>query len=119
VYPPVDIKRTPRTRRNLQTRIRLGLGAIGHFSVDTNHGFVLSTDLTPASVNDSIYLPHCIAASYHTADPIGKVYADKGYYGEPNSGFLHMNGIADGIMRKDTRSTKQSDYEKERNKGIS
>ena len=90
-----------------------------HASVDTNHGFVLSTDLTPASVNDSIYLPHCIAASCHTEDPIGKVYADKGYYGEPNSGFLHMNGIADGIMRKDTRSTKLTDYEKERNKGIS
>jgi IS5 family transposase len=90
-----------------------------HASVDTNHGFVLSTDLTPASVNDSIYLPHCIAASCHTKDSIRKVFADKGYYGEPNSGFLHMNHIADGIMRKDTRSTKLTDYEKERNKGIS
>jgi len=90
-----------------------------HASVDVDHGFVLSTDLTPASVSDSIYLPHCIAASCHTEDPIGKVYADKGYYGEPNSGFLHMNGIADGIMRKNTRSTKLTDYEKERNKGIS
>jgi IS5 family transposase len=90
-----------------------------HASVDVDHGFVLSTDLTPASVSDSIYLPHCIAASCHTEDPIGKVYADKGYYGKPNSGFLHMNGIADGIMRKDTRSTKLTDYEKERNKGIS
>ena len=88
-------------------------------SVDVDHGFVLSTDLTPASVSDSIYLPHCIAASCHTEDPIGKVYADKGYYGEPNSGFLHMNGIEDGIMRKNTRSTKLTDYEKERNKGIS
>ena len=90
-----------------------------HASVDVDHGFVLSTDLTPASVSDSIYLPHCIAASCHTEDPIGKVYADKGYYGEPNRGFLHMNGIADGIMRKDTRSTKLTDYEKERNKRIS
>lgn len=90
-----------------------------HASVDTNHGFVLSTDLTPASVNDSIYLPLCVAGSCHAEDPIGKVYADKGYYGEPNSGFLHMNGIADGIMRKDTRSTKLTDYEKERNKAIS
>jgi IS5 family transposase len=74
-----------------------------HASVDVDHGFVLSADLTPASVSDSIYLPHCIAASCHTEDPIGKVYADKGYYGKPNSGFLHMNGIADGIMRKDAR----------------
>jgi transposase, IS5 family len=90
-----------------------------HASVDGDHGFVLSTDLTPASVSDSIYLPHCIAASCHTEDPIRKVYADKGYYGKPNRGFLYMNGIADGIMRKDTRSTKLTDYEKERNKGIS
>ena len=81
--------------------------------------FVLSTDLTPASVHDSTYLPFCVAASCHTEDPIEKVYADKGYYGEPNSGFLHMNGIADDIMRKDTRSTKLTDYEKERVKGIS
>ena len=87
--------------------------------VDTNHGFVLATDLTPASVHDSTYLPYCVAASCHTEDPIEKVYADKGYYDEPNSGFLHMNSIEDGIMRKDTRSTKLTDYEKERNKGIS
>ena len=90
-----------------------------HASVDTNHGFVLATELTPASVNDSIYLPYCVTASCHTAEPIKKVYADKGYYGEPNRDFLHMNGIADGIMRRDTRTTKLTDYEKERNKRIS
>ena len=90
-----------------------------HASVDTNHGFVLATELTPASVNDSIYLPYCVAASCHTDEPIKKVYADKGYYGEPNRTFLHMNHIEDGIMRKDTKSTKLTDYEKERNKQIS
>ena len=92
-----------------------------HASVDVNHGFVLATELTPASVSDSppIYLPYCVAASCHTEEPIKKVYADKGYYGKPNSGFLHMNNIADGIMRKDTKSTKLTDYEKERNKQIS
>ena len=90
-----------------------------HASVDTNYGFVLSTELTPASVSDSIYLPYCVAASCHTEEPIKKVYADKGYYGKPNSGFLHMNHIEDGIMRKDTTSTKLTDYEKERNKQIS
>ena len=63
-------------------------------------------------------LPRCVAASCHTEEPIGKVYADKGYYGKPNSGFLSMNHIADGIMRKGTRSTKLTDYEKERNKEI-
>ena len=90
-----------------------------HVSVDTNQGFILSADLTPASVHDSTYLPYCVAASCHIEDPIGKVYADKGYYGEPNRGFLHMNGIADGVMRKDMRSTKLTDYEKERNTQIS
>ena len=90
-----------------------------HASVDTNYGFVLSTELTPASVSDSIYLPYCVATSCHTEEPIKKVYADKGYYGKPNSGFLHMNHIEDGIMRKDTTSTKLTDYEKERNKQIS
>jgi IS5 family transposase len=90
-----------------------------HASVDINYGFVLSTELTPASVSDSIYLPYCVAASCHTEEPIKKVYADKGYYGKPNSGFLHMNHIEDGIMRKDTTSTKLTDYEKERNKQIS
>ena len=90
-----------------------------HASVDTNYGFVLATELTPASVNDSVYLPYCVAASCHTEGQIGKVYADKGCYGEPNSGFLHLNGIADGIMRKNTKSTKLTDYEIERNKQIS
>ncbi len=37
-----------------------------HTSVDTNHGFVLATDITPASVHDSQYLPYCVAASRHT-----------------------------------------------------
>ena len=30
-----------------------------HASVDVNHGFILSTTLTPASVNDSNFLPYC------------------------------------------------------------
>ncbi len=90
-----------------------------HASVDTEHGFVLSTELTQASVSDSIYLPYCVATSCHTDEPIKKVYADKGYYGEPNRSFLHMNHIEDGVMRKDTKSTKLTDYEKERNKQIS
>jgi len=45
-------------------------------------------------------------------------YADKGFSGKPNRQFLAMNKIDDGIMRKDTRSTKLTAYEKERNKQI-
>ena len=36
-------------------------------------------------------------ASCHTEAPGKKVYADKGYYGEPNRSFLHLNEIEDGL----------------------
>ena len=88
-------------------------------AVDANHGFVLATELTQASVSDSVYLPYVVAASCHTEEPIDKVYADNGYDGEPNRSFLAMNNIADGIMRRSTRSTKLTDTEMERNKLLS
>jgi len=90
-----------------------------HASVDTNYGFVLATELTPSSVNDSIYLPYCVAGSCHTEDPIKKVFADKGYFGKPNRDFLSMNKIEDAIMRKATKGTELTEYETERNKAIS
>lgn len=90
-----------------------------HASVDVENGFVLATMMTPASVHDSNYLPYLTLASCHTKDPIGKVYADKGYYGEPNRSFLHLNDIEDRIMRKDTRAAKITKVEIERNKRIS
>ena len=90
-----------------------------HASVDLNHGFVLATSLTPASVNDTNYLSYCTVYSRHTKQPIEKVYADKGYAGKPNRDFLALNDIADGIMRKDSTTAKLTSYEKERNKKIS
>ena len=90
-----------------------------HASVDVNNGFILATTMTPASVHDTNYLPYLVIASCHTKDPIEKVYADKGYYGEPNRSFLHLNEIADGIMRKDTIGAKITEIEIERNKKIS
>ena len=90
-----------------------------HASVDVNSGFVLATILTPASEHDSKYLPYLTLASCHTEEPIGKVYGDKGYYGEPNRTFLHLNEIQDGIMRKDTKTAKLTEFEIERNKKIS
>lgn len=80
---------------------------------------VLSTVLTPASVNDSKYLPYCTVGSLHTSNKLKKVYADKGYFGEPNRVFLHLNEIEDGIMRKDTTTAKLTQVEIERNKKIS
>ena len=90
-----------------------------HASVDVNHGFVLSTALTPASVSDTSYLPYCSLFSKHTKQPIKKVYADKGYAGKPNRTFLSINEISDGIMRKNSTTAKLTPAEKERNKKIS
>lgn len=90
-----------------------------HASVDVNNGFILATTMTPASVNDTNYLPYCTIYSRHTQQPIEKVYADKGYAGAPNRQFLAENEIADGIMRKNTTTAKLTDFEIERNKAIS
>ena len=68
-----------------------------HASVDVDSGFILAATLTPASESDSVYLPYLTVASCHTKEPIKKVYADKGYFGEPNRSFLHLNGIKDGL----------------------
>jgi IS5 family transposase len=90
-----------------------------HTSVDVNNGFILATTLTPASIHDTNYLPYLALASCHSEKPIKKIYADKGYYGEPNRSFLHLNDIQDGIMRKDTKTAKLTKMEIERNKQIS
>jgi IS5 family transposase len=90
-----------------------------HASVDTRYGFVLATEMTPASHHDSPYLPLCVACSCHTKEPIKKVFADKGYFGKPNREFLSMNKIEDGIMRKATTGTELTEYEEVRNKAIS
>ena len=90
-----------------------------HAAVDTNHGFILATTITPSSVNDTKYLPYCTVYSRHTKQKIEKGYADKGYAGKPNRDFLAGNKIADGIMRKDSTTAKLTEYEIERNKKIS
>ena len=48
-----------------------------------------------------------------------KVYADKRYYGRFPRSFLSMNGIADGIIRKNLAGVKLTDFEIRRNKMIS
>ena len=87
-----------------------------HSSVDVNHGFILATTISKASVNDTNYLDYCTVFSKHTQQPIKKVYADKGYAGQPNRSFLATNKIADGIMRKDSTTAKLTEWEIERNK---
>ena len=90
-----------------------------HASVDTDNGFILSTNLSPASHHDARYFPYAVAYSMHTRDPIEKSYGDKGYTGAPNREFLDLNNIGDGIMRKDNINEKLTDFEIERNKAIS
>ena len=90
-----------------------------HASVDTRYGFVLATEITPASCHDSPFLPLCVTSSCHTNTPIRQVFADKGYFGENNREFLSLNNIQDGIMRKATRGAQLTAYEKDRNKAIS
>jgi IS5 family transposase len=90
-----------------------------HTSVDTENGFILSTNLSPASHHDSKYLPFAVIASMHTSDKIQTTYADKGYAGAPNRGFLALNNIKDGIMRKDNINAKLTELEIQRNKTIS
>jgi IS5 family transposase len=90
-----------------------------HVSVDVENGFVLGMTITPASEHDTKYLPYLALASCHTEEPIKKIYADKGYFGQPNRVFLNLNDIADGIMRKDTTTAKLTKLEIERNKQIS
>jgi IS5 family transposase len=90
-----------------------------HTAVDSRHGFVLATTLTPASVNDTKFLAYCTAFSRHTKQKIKKVYADKGYAGKPNRDFLALNNIEDGIMRKNSTTAKLTDSEILRNKAIS
>ena len=50
-----------------------------HTSVDTENGFILSTNLSPASHHDSKYLPLAVVSSMQTPDKIQTTYADKGY----------------------------------------
>ncbi len=90
-----------------------------HTSVDAKYGFVLTTVLSKASVNDTNYLTYCTIYSLHISHPLVIVYADKGYAGEPNRSFLALNKFKDGIMRKDQKNAKLTEYEINRNKKIS
>ena len=98
---------------------KLEFGLKEHASVDTRYGFVLATEITPAYLHDSPYLPLCVAGSCHPKEPLKKVFADKGCFGKPNREFLALNKIKDGIMRKATIGTELTEDEKERNKAIS
>lgn len=75
--------------------------------------FFFIKTLTPVSEHDSKHLLYITIASCYTKAPIEKGYGDKVYFGQPNRAFMHLNGIKDGIMRKDTTSAKLNEIEKE------
>jgi IS5 family transposase len=89
-----------------------------HASIDVKSGFVLATTMTAASVHDSNYLAYLTLASCHTQELVKKVHVDKGYHGEPNRSFLHLNEIEDGVMCKDTTTAKITQKEIKRNRKI-
>jgi IS5 family transposase len=90
-----------------------------HASIDVESGLVLSMVLSRASEHDTNYFQYVVIKSLHTRKMLPKVYADKGYHGRANREFLHINDMADGIMRKDERNAKLTTLEIERNKMIS
>jgi transposase, IS5 family len=90
-----------------------------HASLDVNSGLVRSTLLSKASEHDTNYFQYTVIKGIHTKKLPPKVYADKGYHGQANREFLHINDMADGIMRKDERNATLTTLEIERNKMIS
>ncbi len=89
-----------------------------HASVDVKSDLVMSTLLSKASEHDTNYFSYVVIKGIHTRKLPPKVYADKGYHGHANREFLHINEMADGIMRKDERNAILTKLEIERNKKI-
>lgn len=89
-----------------------------HAAVDVESGLVLSTHVSKASEHDTNYFSYVVVRGIH-GKQCPTVYADKGYCGKANREFLGMNGIGDGIMRKNQINASLTEMEIERNKEIS
>jgi len=90
-----------------------------HAAIDVNSGLVLSTTLSKASEHDTNYFQYAVTKAIHGKNLPPKVYADKGYCGRSNREFLNLNGISDGIMRKNQINASLTEEEIQRNKRIS
>ena len=90
-----------------------------HASIDVGSGLVFTSCVSKASEHDTKYFPYTVTKSIHGRKLPSKVYADKGYCGEPNRDFLNMNRIGDGIMRKNQINASLTEAEIDRNKRIS
>jgi len=72
-----------------------------------------------ALFNDTNYVQHCNVYSRHTNRLVKKVETDKGYAEKPNRGFLAMNSVENGFLRKDLTTAKLAHHKKERTNKIS
>lgn len=75
--------------------------------------------LSRTSEYDMNYFEYVVIKSTQTGKILPVVYADKGYHGQLNPEYMHINDMKDGIMRKDERNTRITGVEIERNKIIS
>jgi len=88
-------------------------------SIDVESGLVLSTWVSKASEHDTNFFQVVAVKGMHGKENPPKIYADKGYCSKDNRKFLTRNEISDGIMRKDHKNAKLTEWEHERNKMIS
>ena len=89
-------------------------------SIDANSGLLMSILLSKASEHDTKYFQYVVIKGIHTKKLPPKVYVDKGYHhGHASREFLHVNDMADGIMRKYERNAILTELETTRNKMIS
>jgi len=117
-------KKTTRFQRDLESDWTVKnkkpfFGMKEHASIDVESGLVLSTSVSKASDNDTTYFSFVVANSLHGKELPPNAYADKGYCSEANRDFLNMNGIGDGIMRKNQINASLTENEIKRNKKIS
>jgi transposase, IS5 family len=89
-------------------------GFKGHSASD-EEGIFLSVVTTSANVSDTEMLTRVLDK---VSQPIGTVYADKGYDSQTNRDMVKHRGGTDGIMKQARRGQKLTKEEKERNKEI-
>ncbi len=88
-----------------------------HYACNSETSLVLSVCTSTAKDHDSKYMKDCIEKT--NIPPDSRVYADKGYFGKPNSEVLESEKFKNGILNKAVRGKKLSFWERKRNKILS
>lgn len=89
-------------------------GYKAHLATDVQ-GLALSVVTTSASQHDG---PMLVNVLNGVEQPLGKVYADKGYDSEENRRLVELRGGSDGIKRRKKPGEPDSEDDKERNREI-